>query len=80
MVFSLWLWPRLKSTATKNTPQMLAILKAMRVRQCDLGRIAQWSTSMDSCGATRFHHWESAHAVLPRWPPWSTISNETKEH
>jgi hypothetical protein len=26
------------------------------------------------------HHWASAHAVLPRRPPWSMILNETKKH
>jgi hypothetical protein len=29
-------------------------------------------------------HWMpplgESHAVLPRWPPWSTVWNETKKH
>jgi hypothetical protein len=78
MVFSLWLWPRTKSRATKNTRQMLAILKAMRIRRCNAGRIAQWSASVAACGATRCRHWTSARAVLPRQAPWLTILNETK--
>jgi hypothetical protein len=52
---------------------------AMRIRRCNVGRIAQWSASMASCKATRCRHQVSAHAVLPRQPPWLTISNETKK-
>ncbi len=63
----------------KITRQTLAILMAMRVRQCNAGRIAQWSASVASCKATRCHHWASAYAVLPRQLPWSTFSNETKK-
>ena len=47
----------------KNTCQMLAILMAMRIRRCNAGHIAQWSTSVASCKATRCRHWASAHAV-----------------
>ncbi len=54
-------------------------LKAMRIWWCNAGRIAQWSASVASCGATRCRHWASARAVLPRQPPWLTISNETKK-
>ncbi len=78
MVFSLWLWPTTKSMATKNTRQMLAILMAMRIQRCNARHITQWSTSVAPCEATRCRHWVSAHAVLPRRPPWSTISNGTK--
>jgi hypothetical protein len=78
MVFSLWLWPTMKLMATTNTRQMLAILMAIRIRRCNAGHIAQWSGSVASCKATRCRHQASAHAVLPRRPPWSTILNETK--
>ncbi len=78
MVFSLWLWSRTKSMTAKNTPQMLANLKAMRIRWCDAGHIAQWSTSVASCKATRCRHRASARAVSPRQPPWSTILKRTK--
>jgi hypothetical protein len=43
----------------KNTRQTLAISKAMHIRWCDMGRIAQWSASVASCKATRCRHWES---------------------
>jgi hypothetical protein len=79
MVFSLWLWPTTKSTATKNTRQTLAILMAMQIRRCNAGRIAQWSASVASCKATTYRHWVSAHAILPWQLPWLTISNETKK-
>jgi hypothetical protein len=78
MVFSLWLWSRTKSMATKNTRQMLAILKAMHIRWCNAGRIARWSASVASCKATRCRHRVSAHAVSPRRPPWSMISKREK--
>ncbi len=78
MVFSLWLWPTMKLTVTKNTLQMLAILMAMRIWRCDEGHIAQWSASVASCKATRCCHQANAHAVLPWRPPWLTILNETK--
>ncbi len=71
-------WPTMKSMATKNTRQMLAILMAMRIQRCDVGRIARWRASVASCKATRCCHWGSAHSILPRRPPWSTILNETK--
>ncbi len=74
MVFSLWLWSRMKSMMTKNTCQTLAILKAMHIRWCNAGCIVRWSASVASCEATRCRHWASAHAVLPRRSPWSTIS------
>jgi hypothetical protein len=78
MFFSSWLWSRTKLMTTKNTHQRLAISKAMHIRWCNAGRIAQWSTSVASCKATRCHHWASARAVLPRRPPWSTISKRKK--
>ncbi len=65
--------------ATKNKCRMLAISKAMWIRWCDAGRIARWNASVASCRAPRCRHWTSAHAVLPRRPPWLTISNETKK-
>jgi hypothetical protein len=76
MVFSLWLWQTTKSTMTKNIFETLATLIAMQIWQCNAGRIAQWSTSMASCKATRCHHWASAHAILPRRPPWLMISKK----
>jgi hypothetical protein len=39
---------------------MLAISIAMRMRRCDAGHIAQWSTSRASIEATGCRHWESA--------------------
>jgi hypothetical protein len=78
MVFSLWLWPTTKLMATKNTRQTLAILISMRTWRCDAEHIARWSASVASCEATRCRHLASAHAVLPWWPPWLTILNETK--
>ncbi len=78
MVFRLWLWPTTKSTVTKNTTQMLAISMAMQMRRCDVGCIAQQSAFMASCKPTRCRHRASARAVLPWWPPWSKILNETK--
>ncbi len=78
MVFSSWFWSRTKSMTTKNTHQMLAISKAMRIRWCNVGHIAQWSASVASCKATRCRHWASACAVSPRRLPWSTISKRKK--
>jgi hypothetical protein len=63
----------------KNTRQMLAILMAMQIGLCNVGRIAQWSASVASCKATRCRHWESAFTVLPRRPPWLTIYKQTKK-
>ncbi len=62
-----------KSTATKITRQMLAILMAMQIQRCNAGQNTQWSASVASCEAT-------AHAVLPRPLPWLAILNETKKH
>ncbi len=78
MVFSLWLWSRTKSMITKNTRQTLAILKAVRIRWCDAGRIARWSAFMASCKATRCRHQASARAVLPRQPQWLMILQRKK--
>jgi hypothetical protein len=68
-----------KIDGDKKTRQMLAISMTMRIWCCNVGRIAQWSASVASCKATRCCHQASACAVLPRQPPWSTISNETKK-
>jgi hypothetical protein len=38
-----------KIDGNKNTCQTLAILMAMRIWLCNVGHIAQWSTSMASC-------------------------------
>ncbi len=69
-----------KIDGDKNTHQMLAILMAMRIRQCNARGIAQWITSMASYEATRCPHWASARAVLPRQLLWPTILNESKKH
>ena len=68
-----------KIDSDKNTRQTLANFMAMRIWRCNTGCITQWSTSVASCKATRFRHWASACVVLPRRPPWSSISNETKK-
>jgi hypothetical protein len=60
--------------------QGLAILIAMRMRRYNAGHIAPSSASVASCEATRCRHRVSACAVLPWWPPWPTISNETQKH
>ena len=41
-----------ESTATKNAVESLAISIAKRMRRYDAGRIARWSTSRASLGAT----------------------------
>ena len=66
-----------ESTATKNAVESLAISIAKRMRRYDAGRIARWSTSRASLGATGCCHWLSACAVSPWRPPWSTNLNET---
>jgi hypothetical protein len=70
----------IKINGNKNTSQMLAILMAMQIRQCNAGHIARWSASVASCETTRCLHWMSAHAVLPWQLPWLMILNETKKH
>ena len=45
--------------------------------QYDAGRIDQWRTSKASLKATGCRRWSSACAILPRWPPWSLLLNET---
>ena len=67
-----------ESTTMKNVGESLAISIAMRMRQCDAGRIARWSTSRASLKATGCRHRASAFAFLPRQPPWST--NLLKQH
>jgi hypothetical protein len=47
---------------------------------CNAGRITRWSASVASCKATRCRHRVSAHTVLPRRPPWSTILKKNKKH
>jgi hypothetical protein len=69
-----------KINGDKNTRQTLAILLAMRIQRYNAGRIAQWIASVALYKATRCRHWASARTVLPRRPPWSMISNETKKH
>ncbi len=64
-------------TTTKNADESLAISMAMAMQRYDEGHIAQWSTSRASLEATGCRHRASACAVLPRRPPWSTISNKT---
>jgi len=55
-----------KSTTTKNTGQMLVILIAMRMRRCDAGCIAQWSTSCASLeGGRRWHYTKTATIKTP---------------
>ena len=69
-----------KSMTTKNAGKSLAISIAMRMWWCDAGCIARWSTSRASLEATGCRHRASACAVLPRRPPWSTISVENTKH
>ena len=66
-----------ESTATKNAGKSLAILIAMAMQRCDVGRIAQWSTSRASLKATGCRHRSSACAVLPWRLSWLTNLNET---
>ena len=56
-----------------DNDQMLAILIGMWMRRCDVGCIAQWSTSQTSLEATGCHHWLSARIASPRRPPWLMI-------
>jgi len=44
-----------ESATTKNVGKSLVISISMRMRRCDAGRIAQWSTSQASLEATG--HW-----------------------
>ena len=52
----------------KNTQGFLAILMTMRVRRCrcNAARIAQWSTTRASRGATEHRHRAITCTVLPR--------------
>jgi len=61
----------------KNADKLLAISMAMAMQRYDARRIARWSTFRASLEATGCRHRESACAVLPRRPPWLTISNKT---
>jgi hypothetical protein len=64
-------------TATTNADESLAILMANAMQRYDARRITRWSTSRASLEATGCRHQASACAVLPRRPPWLTISNKT---
>jgi hypothetical protein len=66
-------------TIMKNVAKSMTILMTMPPGGYGAMRIAQWSASLASSKATRCYNWVSAHAVLPRRPPWSTISNKTKK-
>ncbi len=66
-----------ESTATKNAGELLAISIAMAMQRYDAGRIARWSTSGASLGATGCRHRLCACAVSARRPPWSKNSNQT---
>jgi len=52
-----------ESATTKNAGESLVFSIAVRMRRCDVGRIAQWSTSRASLEATGCRHWASACAV-----------------
>jgi hypothetical protein len=54
-----------KIDETKNAGKLTTILMAMAMQRYNAGRIAQWSTSMDSLKATGCHHQASACAILP---------------
>jgi hypothetical protein len=49
----------------KNTLGLLAISKTMRMRRCNLERIAKLSTTRASGGATERLHWAIIRTVLP---------------
>jgi hypothetical protein len=68
---------RQRIDGNKNAGESLAILIAMAMQRCDVGRIAQWSTSRASLKATGCCHRSSACAVLPWRLSWSTNLNET---
>ncbi len=61
----------------KNAGKSTKISMAMAMQRYNARRITQWSTSRASLEATGCRHRASACAVLPRRPPWSTISNKT---
>ncbi len=69
-----------ESAITKNAGKLMAILIAMAMQRYNAGCITQWSTSGASLEATGCRHWSSACAVLPRWPPLSTILVEITKH
>jgi len=54
-----------ESATTKKAGESLVISIAMRMRRCDAGRIARWSTSRASLEATGCRHRASACAVSP---------------
>ncbi len=64
----------------KNTGNLIA----MGMQRCNVGHIAQWSTSRASLEATGCRHWASACAILSRRPPWllilNLIQNTNKTH
>ena len=55
----------------KNAGKLLATLIVMRMRQYDVGHIAQLSTSRASLEATGCRHWASDCPILPLGPPGS---------
>jgi hypothetical protein len=48
-------------------------LMAMRIRRCDVERIAQYSRSRATLDATICRHWASIHPVSLRQTPWSSV-------
>jgi len=58
----------------KHAPPSRAILKAMRVRQYNAERIAQYGRSRATLDATERRHQASIHPVSPQRTPWSSIS------
>ena len=58
----------------KNTLGSPAILMTLRMRRCNLERIARYSTTRASRGATERLHRAIIRTVLPRCPPWSSTA------
>jgi hypothetical protein len=65
---------------TKNAGKLLAILIAMRMRQCDAVRIFQWCTSHASLEDTGCCHRVSACATLPLGRHGQQIFENTKHY
>jgi hypothetical protein len=80
MLFSYGYGRQWNQRLQKNAGKLTTILIAMPLEQYGAMHIARWSASVASCKATICHHRMSARAVLPRQPPWLTISNETQKH
>jgi len=64
----------IKSTIEKNGLAWRAILMAMRIRQYDAKRIAQYGRSRATLDATGCCHRASIPPLSPRRMPWSLIS------